>query len=296
MPKPTNEVILTNTLTEGIPEEITTPNIENNIEDELTKLGISSTLLTFTDSKTNQKGLKKMSHAASPSSRTTQHQVISKNTRKHLEQHQYNKTMMNLTMKNRYHHSLLLGARNQTNLKNNAKQRKLRQQKQSITYMQDNLKKKTLDESNAQDKLQSSNSMQPTKRTSHALNVQSLKLSEKEHHQAYPWAHEASKNAFNKTELSNEVEYVTIPHHSLGSYLTSEMKDQLKEKIKLPDVITKKINNCIGLMERNDKTTYFCKVCNVKSPYDHPKRVMCARHVRIHLGYSLYRCSFCNFI
>ena len=84
MPKPTNGAVLTNTLSTNIPEEIATPNIENNIEDELTKLGISSTLLTTTNSKTNQQGLKKtstlpslVSHAAPSSSRTTQQQEMS---------------------------------------------------------------------------------------------------------------------------------------------------------------------------------------------------------------------------
>ena len=81
MPKPTIRAVLTNTLSKDFPEEITTPNIENNIEDELAKLGISSTLLTTTNSKSNQQDLRKtstlpssVSHAASPSSRTTPQQ------------------------------------------------------------------------------------------------------------------------------------------------------------------------------------------------------------------------------
>ena len=152
------------------------------------------------------------------------------------------------------------------------------------------------DESDTENQSQSSNSMQPTKKTSHAPAVQPLKLSQKEYHEAYPWADEASKNTFNKTELSNEVEYINIPHRSILNYLTSRMRDQLKKNINLPDIVTEKINNCIGMTKINDKPTYFCMVCNRKSPYNHPKRGICARHVRIHLGYSLYRCSFCNFI
>ena len=138
--------------------------------------------------------------------------------------------------------------------------------------------------------------MQPTKRTSHTPAVEPLKLSPKEYYEAYPWADEASENKFNKTELANEIEYVNIPQQSIGNYLTSRMRDQLKENINLPDVVTEKINNCIGMTKINQKPAYFCKVCNMKSPYNHPKRAICARHVRIHLGYSLYRCSVCDFI
>ena len=265
MPKPSNEVVLTNPLSKDIPEEITTPNMENNIDDELAKLGISPTLLTTTDSQTNQKGLKRMSTLPSSVCHRT-----SSSLRRTLEQE--------ITTKE-------------------ASRTKSKQQDYDEQLPSTYLPPHTSDESNAEDQPQSSNSMQHTKRTtSQAPDVQSLKLSQKEHNQAYPWAQEASKNTFCKTELSNEVEYVNISQHSIGKYFTSRMKDQLKEKINLPDVITEKINNCIGMTEKNNKTMYFCKVCNMKSPYNHPKRGMCARHVRIHLGYSLYRCSFCSFI
>ena len=296
MPKPSNEVVLTNPLFKDIPDEITTPNIENNIDDELLKLGISPTLLTTTDSKTNQKGLKRMStlpssvcHKTSPSQRTT------------LEQEKITKETSKTTSKQQdYDEQLPPQSTAQVHKPGQSKQH-YQTKKMEATETINRIcakqpEKRTSDESNAEDQPQSSNSMQFPKRTSQAPDVQSLKLSQKEHHQAYPWAHEASKNTFRKTELSSEVEYVNITQNTIGKYFTSRMKDQLKEKINLPDVITEKINNCIGMTEKNDKTTYFCKVCNMKSPYNHPKRVMCARHVRIHLGYSLYRCSFCNFI
>ena len=96
MPKPTNGTVLTNTLSIDIPEEITTPNIENNIEDELTKLGISSTLLTATNSKTNQEDLKKssalsslVSHAASPSLRPTLREISTQETARTTLKQQY---------------------------------------------------------------------------------------------------------------------------------------------------------------------------------------------------------------
>ena len=344
MPKPTNEVVLTNTLTKDIPEEITTPNIENNIEDELTKLGISSTLLTFTDSRTDQKGAKIstlpsiISHAASPSSRPIEHEVTSVQGpgRATLKQqcHDTQTNQEGSKKKTSIHQSSVSHAtssplrrtweleetREETSqtaakqdydepeyeaqlgpqsIAQGHKADQSGQQCQAETIKQIYAKQpeeRTLDESNTKDQPPSLNSMKPTKRTSHTPAVQPLKLSQQEYLQAYPWAHKASENTFNKTELSKEVEYVNIPQHSIGKYLTSEMRDQLKENINLPDVVIEKINNCIGMTERNDKPTYFCKVCNITSPYNNPKRVMCARHVRIHLGYSLYRYFVCNFI
>ena len=97
MPKPTNGTVLTHMIFKDFPEEITTPNIENKIEDELTKLGISCTLLTTTNSKTKQQSLKKastlpslVSHAASPSSRITQQENSTEETTRTTLKQQYN--------------------------------------------------------------------------------------------------------------------------------------------------------------------------------------------------------------
>ena len=504
MPKPTNTGVLTNTLSTNIPDEIATPNFENNIEDELTKLGIGSTLLTTTNSKTNQQGLKKtstlpslVSHAAPPSSRTTQQQEISmqetgritlkqqyhdaqtnqegskktltfpssvshargtqeqekrthetsrttskqqdddalehetqllpestvqgdkpeepeqqcqtkkaettetinqegskktltfpssvSHARRTQEQEKRTHETSRTTSKQQdddalEHETQLLpestvqgdkpeeneqqcqtkkvettetinqeGSKKTLTFPSSVSHTRRTQEQEKRTHetsrttskQQDDdalehetqllpestvqgdkpeepeqqcqtkkaettetinhknakqTEKRTSGESNTEDQPQSSKSMQPTKRISHGPSVQSLKLSQKEHDQAYPWAHEASENMLSKTELSNEVEYVNIPLRLIRNYLTSQMRDQLAENINLPDVITERINNCIGMTEKNDKPMYFCKVCNMASPYHHPKKAMCARHVRIHLGYSLYRCSFCSFI
>ena len=352
MPKPTNKAVLTDTLSKDFPEEVISPNIENNIDDELTKLGISSTLLTTTDSKTNQQGLKKtsnrpslVSQAASSSSRTIQQEEKStQETDRTTMKQQYNDAQMNQdgskkisTFPSSVSHAALSSSQrriqeqgktrqeiSRTTLKqqkDDALVQKVQLQPQSTTqgdkpdmFEQQCQAKKTeaagmvnhvcarkpgnriLDESNMEDQEWSLSGMSPPGGTSHAPAVQPLKLSQKEYQEAYPWADEASKNAFNKTELSNEVEYINISQCLIGNYLTSRMRNQLKENINLPDVVIEKVNNCIGITTINQKPTYFCKVCNMNSPYNHPKRAMCARHVRIHLGYSLYRCSVCDFI
>ena len=54
-----------------------------------------------------------------------------------------------------------------------------------ITYIAKQPEKRILDKSNTEDQPQLSDSMQPTKRISHAPAVQPLKLSQKEYHEAY---------------------------------------------------------------------------------------------------------------
>ena len=76
-----------------------------------------------------------------------------------------------------------------------------------------------MDKSNTEDQPQLSDSMQPTKRISHAPTVQPLKLSQKEYHEAYPWAYEASENIFKKTELSKKLNMSTFHNIQLETTL-----------------------------------------------------------------------------
>ena len=59
MPKPTNENILTKKLSNEIPNNPLLPNIENNVEDELKRLGLDTKLLTTTNTAMRKEQLKK---------------------------------------------------------------------------------------------------------------------------------------------------------------------------------------------------------------------------------------------
>ena len=67
----------------------------------------------------------------------------------------------------------------------------------------------------------------------------STKLTYQEHKRAYPWAHDASKKTFMKTDLADETEYIN--HKNIDKMLTANMKKQLTMTVKLPRQILQKI-------------------------------------------------------
>ena len=125
-----------------------------------------------------------------------------------------------------------------------------------------------------------------------------LKLSHNDHIEAYPWAHQASDNFSKRMPLAGkeEVEYINIAYTSFKRYLTAAQRENMIEYITLPQVSLKKIEKMIGIKKEEKKTIFFCKVCDPTTAYQCSRKSMCKCHVRLHLGYSLYRCSFCNFI
>ena len=69
IPKPTNQTVLTNTLSQKTPNNILIPNIETNIQEQLNRLGISNLLPTAT-----KKPNEESSQTASPSTRSLPHE------------------------------------------------------------------------------------------------------------------------------------------------------------------------------------------------------------------------------
>ena len=69
IPKPTNQTVLTNTLSQKTPNNILIPDIETNVQEQLNHLGISNLLPTAT-----KKPNKESSQTASPSTRSLQHE------------------------------------------------------------------------------------------------------------------------------------------------------------------------------------------------------------------------------
>ena len=66
---PTNQTVLTNTLSQKTPDNIVLPDIETNVQEKLNHLGISNLLLT-----TTKKPNEESSQTTSPSTRTPPHE------------------------------------------------------------------------------------------------------------------------------------------------------------------------------------------------------------------------------
>ena len=129
--------------------------------------------------------------------------------------------------------------------------------------------------------------------------IKSLKLSHEDHIAAYPWAHEASKNFNKRTPLAQEdeeVEFLNMSYRQLPRYLTLAQKEQMRQGITLTDAAMRKIYQNIGVKKEGTRKLFFCNICNPSIAFRTDKKPLCKRHVRSHLGYSFYRCSFCNFM
>ena len=277
MPKPTNTTELTKKLPDDSPDEILIPDIMKDLHEQLTKLGLNITPLTNTKSETNKQTLEDMTQCklfASPSSTSTPPEKttiasIKIEPCKHKDVEQCETT-------HEYEHTKELPSQNSSQL--------LEEQKYELSQP-------TRDTSNGaqpeEDILDSSTAIKP------------LKLSHSDHIEAYPWAHNASRNFSIATPLAEEdqeVEFINMKYRSLPKYLTSQQREQMKQVITLTEVAMQRIDKHIGIKRERNKKKFFCKVCDSTSPFQHQKRSRCKRHVKIHLGYSVYRCSFCNFI
>ena len=119
-------------------------------------------------------------------------------------------------------------------------------------------------------------------------NFKSRKLRHDQYKTAYPWAHEASQNTFEKTPLAQEVEYISS--NNIEQVLTMKMKEKLCKVIELPPEVMEEINNNIEYTKLNG---YKCKICS--KYFQKNCRYYINRHIRCELGYDNYRCTFCNY-
>ena len=287
IPKPTNATELIKKLPDNTTDEVPIPDITNDLQKELTKLGLNITPLTNTNSSINKgssKNTPKCKPLASPSSTSNQEESTIDSTKK--------PTCEDKVIKQS----------KPTNKCEEMKQLKAQQlQKSEVQQLSSPVDKKENTE-----KLIEASAKQPTMEISNdspsedsfSQDSNSLKLSHNDHIEAYPWAHQASENFSKTTPLAEkeEVEFPNISYTSFRKYLTAEQRENMIELIALPQVSLKKIEQNIGKKKEDKKTTYFCKVCDPKRQYQCPRKTICRRHVRTHLRYSLYRCSFCNFI
>ena len=113
-------------------------------------------------------------------------------------------------------------------------------------------------------------------------------LSSAQHEEAYPWEKEAAKNRGKDSPLSEKVMRMT---KGVNKLLPTEMKSQLFQFIQYPDNIMKKIEDKIN---KEGKSNFVCINCTSLPSFSQNKRHALVRHIKIELGYYMYRCSFCD--
>ena len=113
-------------------------------------------------------------------------------------------------------------------------------------------------------------------------------LSSAQHEEAYPWEKEAAKNRGKDSPLSQKVMRMT---KGINKLLPTEMKSQLFQFIQYPDNIMKKIEDKIN---KEGKSNFVCINCTSSPSFSQNKRHALVRHIKIELGYYMYRCSFCD--
>ena len=112
-------------------------------------------------------------------------------------------------------------------------------------------------------------------------------LSIEEHEEAYPWEKEAAKNRENKTPLSNETKKIT---EGINKLLPQALKSKLYNYIEYHDNVNNKIDNKIeGKCKK-----YVCINCINNPSFSSTRRSTLQRHVKVELGYYIFKCSFCD--
>ena len=112
-------------------------------------------------------------------------------------------------------------------------------------------------------------------------------LSIEEHEKAYPWEKEAAKNRENKTPLSNEMRKIT---EGINKLLPQALKSKLYKYIEHPDNVNNKIDNKIAGKSKE----YVCINCINNPSFSSTRQSNLQRHVKVELGYYIFRCSFCD--
>ena len=288
MPQPTNTTELTKKILDNSPDELPIPDINKDLQEELTKLGLNITLLINANSATNKETLEdthqcKLSSSPSSASNQRQSTTAAFTTKQPCEDKDVEQSKP-------------------THLCADTKKIPPQELHKSEVSQLSGLVHKNEDTDKM---IEASLKQHPTEISNKSSSENSfhsytkpLKLSRNDHIEAYPWAHQASENFSKTTPLAGkeEIEFPNITYASFRKYLTTEQREKMIEYIALTDASVEKIDKNIGMKKEDNKTIYFCKVCEANKAFQSTAKRNCKRHVRMHLGYSLYRCSFCNFI
>ena len=304
MPKPTNATELTKKIMDDSPHEILIPDITKDLQEELTKLGLNITPLTNTNSPSNNGTLENTPQCKlsipSSSTLTMQESTTIVSTEKPTCEHKD------------VDHSKPTDQDEKTKelTSQNTSQQQQQAQQFTPTYKNEdnekvgnintkNATRKTTNEPPRNHQTPKLQKQPPLKKSSASSSVlHPLKLNRNDHIEAYPWAHEASKNFHKTTPLAGkeEVEFLNVSYRTLPQKITTAQKEQMRQPIALTDAALRRIDEHIGMKTKNKNCIFFCKVCDDTTPHEFKRKTKCRRHVRTHLGYSVYRCSFCNFI
>ena len=217
IPMPTNQTVLTNTLSQKTPDNIVLPDIETNVQEQLNRLGISNLLLT-----TTKKPNEESSQTTSPSTRTPPHEnstTIPQSTGK------LDKLLQEKLRQESKEDPIQVSPLQDKNIRNllmtmvHSGKQEQDKQPSSIKHIYAELPQK-----NKGEKLKSNKEEEEHKeyedaeisddeepKTSNTKRkrqkpTKAARLNYQQHRTAYPWAHTASHNATKKTNLAHEVE------------------------------------------------------------------------------------------
>lgn len=126
-----------------------------------------------------------------------------------------------------------------------------------------------------------------TKREIHTPPQEKKVLSIQQHEEAYPWEKDAARNRENETPFSNEIRKIT---EGVNKLLPQIIKSKLFQIIEYPDNVNMKIDNKI---QKKDQK-YVCINCASNPSFSSKRKNTLQRHVKVELGYYIFRCSFCD--
>ena len=297
IPMPTNQTVLTNTLSQKTPDNIVLPDIETNVQEQLNRLGISNLLLT-----TTKKPKEESSQTTSLSTRTTPPHENSATTPQSTGK--LNKLLREkLRQESKEDHIQVSPPQDKNvgylpiTMEHSRNQEQDKQPSPTNHIYAEIPQKKTEklksneeeEEDSKYDDFETTDDEEPETSNTKCKRqkpTKPVRLNRQQHRTAYPWAHNASDNATMKTNLADEIEYINHPkvHH----VLTDKMKKMLIQRIQLPRDIRKEIDQQI----QETKNKFICKICS--NSFD--KKYHAQHHTKIEMGYYDYRCSFCNYL
>ena len=311
IPKSTNQNVLTNTLTQKIPDNIQIPDIEANVEEQLEHLKISNSLLTTTKNPTGTSSSSARKTAQEEKSTTLQItgrfnklqlensaqqskvEIRQVSTPQNQDTRNLQRTVVNSTKQEQDNPNQLsqpkhiyaeVPQKKKTEMSQEQKNNKKTPEEKKKEY----LKQDNEDTEEENDFINSADDYSEAikKKRKRQKPKHPCKLNHEQHRKAYPWAHKDSHNACMKTNLSDEVKY--IRHPNIQNILTDNIKKKLIKKVSLPKEVIQEIDQNI----QPTTNKFLCKLCS----YSFNKRYAAHRHARIEMGYHEYRCSFCNYL
>ena len=267
IPMPTNQTVLTNTLSQKTPDNIVLPDIETNVQEQLNHLGISNLLVT-----TTKKPKEESSQTISLSTRTTSAHENSATTPQSTGK--LNKLLREKLRQESKEDHIQVSPPQDKNVgylpitMEHSRNQEQDKQPSPINHIYAEIPQKKTEKLKSNEEEEEDSEYHDFEMTDveepetsntkckRQKPTKPVRLNHQQHRTAYPWAHNASDNATMKTNLADEIEYINHPkvHH----VLTDEMKKMLIQRIQLPQDIHKEIDQQI----QETKNKFICKICS----------------------------------